>query len=137
LLGHKYLAGRLICWLAGKLALPGLAAGRRFAVGEPVCQAQRRACLLACLFTRHSFCRLVSLLAPSPCSLSPLAIQTRNLLEDPRCSVVVQMPGWTGLANARVTIFGEVYKLPTLDLQEQAQEVGGCVPSMWGGAGMV
>ncbi|KAL4435164.1 hypothetical protein ABPG77_001846 [Micractinium sp. CCAP 211/92] len=55
-------------------------------------------------------------------SLSPLAIQTRNLLEDPRCSVVVQMPGWTGLANARVTIFGEVYKLPE-SLQEQAQEI--------------
>jgi hypothetical protein len=55
-------------------------------------------------------------------SLSPLAIQTRNLLEDPRCSVVVQMPGWTGLANARVTIFGEVYKLPS-SLQDQAQEI--------------
>jgi hypothetical protein len=64
------------------------------------------------------------------CSLSPLAIQTRNLLEDPRCSVVVQMPGWTGLANARVTIFGEVHKLPGLELQEQAQEVGApvCLP---------
>ena len=61
---------------------------------------------------------------PACCSLSPLAIQTRNLLEDPRCSVVVQMPGWTGLANARVTIFGEVHKLPGLELQEQAQEVG-------------
>lgn len=61
---------------------------------------------------------------PAPRSLSPLAIQTRNLLEDPRCSVVVQMPGWTGLANARVTIFGEVYKLPE-SLQEQAQEVRG------------
>lgn len=32
------------------------------------------------------------------------------------------MPGWTGLANARVTIFGEVHKLPE-SLQEQAQEV--------------
>jgi hypothetical protein len=37
--------------------------------------------------------------------LSPLAIHTRNLLEDPRCSLVVQMPGWTGLANARVSSF--------------------------------
>ncbi|EFN55759.1 hypothetical protein CHLNCDRAFT_16890, partial [Chlorella variabilis] len=55
--------------------------------------------------------------------LSPLAIQTRNLLEDPRCSVVVQMPGWTGLANARVTIFGDVHKLPGPELQEQAQEI--------------
>ena len=26
--------------------------------------------------------------------LSPLAIHTRNLLEDPRCTLVVQMPGW-------------------------------------------
>lgn len=33
-------------------------------------------------------------------------------MEDPRCSVVVQLPGWTGLANARVTIFGDVYQLP-------------------------
>jgi hypothetical protein len=29
---------------------------------------------------------------------------------------VVQMPGWTGLANARVTIFGDVYQLPA-DMQ--------------------
>ena len=28
--------------------------------------------------------------------LSPLAIHTRNIMEDPRCSLVVQMPGWTG-----------------------------------------
>jgi hypothetical protein len=33
------------------------------------------------------------------------------------------MPGWTGLANARVTIFGDVHKLPGPELQEQAQEV--------------
>lgn len=43
-----------------------------------------------------------------------------------RCSLPIlfrlQMPGWTGLANARVTIFGEVYKLPS-SLQDQAQEV--------------
>ncbi|GAB4823563.1 hypothetical protein N2152v2_010609 [Parachlorella kessleri] len=55
-------------------------------------------------------------------SLSPLAIQTRNIMEDPRCSLVVQMPGWTGLANARVTIFGDVYKLSS-DLQDAAQEI--------------
>jgi putative heme iron utilization protein len=48
--------------------------------------------------------------------LSPLAIHARNLIEDPRCSLVVQMPGWTGLANARVTIFGDVYQLPA-DMQ--------------------
>lgn len=45
-------------------------------------------------------------------SLSPLAIHTRNLLADPRCTLVVQIPGWSGLANARVTIFGDVYPLP-------------------------
>jgi hypothetical protein len=48
--------------------------------------------------------------------LSPLAIHTRNLAEDPACSIVVQMAGWTGLANARATIFGDVYRLPA-DMQ--------------------
>ena len=32
--------------------------------------------------------------------LSPLAIHTRNIMEDPRCSLVVQMPGWTGALGA-------------------------------------
>ncbi|KAJ8760086.1 hypothetical protein K2173_010942 [Erythroxylum novogranatense] len=45
-------------------------------------------------------------------SFSPLAIHTRNLLTDPRCSLVVQIPGWSGLSNARVTIFGDVFPLP-------------------------
>ncbi|CAH9130120.1 unnamed protein product [Cuscuta epithymum] len=44
-------------------------------------------------------------------SFSPLAIHTRNLLADPRCSMVVQIPGWSGLSNARVTILGDVYPL--------------------------
>ncbi|KAH7280328.1 hypothetical protein KP509_37G061700 [Ceratopteris richardii] len=44
-------------------------------------------------------------------SLSPLAIHTRNILADPRCSLLVQNPGWTGLANARVTLFGDVHRL--------------------------
>ena len=52
-------------------------------------------------------------------ALSPLAIQTRNIMEDPRCSLVMQMPGWGGLANARVTMFGDVYKLPK-ELQSPA-----------------
>ena len=55
-------------------------------------------------------------------SLSPLAMHTRNILEDPRCTLVVQMPGWQGLSNARVTMFGEIYKLPN-DMQEAAREV--------------
>ncbi|CAH2053157.1 unnamed protein product [Thlaspi arvense] len=42
---------------------------------------------------------------------SPLAIHTRNLLAEPRCSLVVQIPGWSGLSNARVTLFGDVYPL--------------------------
>lgn len=57
--------------------------------------------------------------------LSPLAIHARNLIEDPRCSLVVQMPGWTGLANARVTIFGDVYQLPA-DMQVCVQQVYRC-----------
>lgn len=54
--------------------------------------------------------------------LSPLAIHTRNIMEDPRSSLVVQMPGWSGLANARVTIFGDVYQLP-VEMQDGAREV--------------
>lgn len=45
-------------------------------------------------------------------SFSPLAIHTRNLLAEPRCTLVVQIPGWSGLSNARVTIFGDVFPLP-------------------------
>ncbi|KAL3528498.1 hypothetical protein ACH5RR_007820 [Cinchona calisaya] len=54
-------------------------------------------------------------------SFSPLAIHTRNLLAEPRCTLVVQIPGWSGLSNARVTIFGDVYPLPE-DQQEWAHK---------------
>ncbi|KAK2432355.1 Pyridoxamine 5'-phosphate oxidase family protein [Trifolium repens] len=54
-------------------------------------------------------------------SFSPLAIHTRNLMADPRCTLVVQIPGWSGLSNARVTIFGDVYPLPE-DQQEWAHK---------------
>ncbi|KAL3632155.1 hypothetical protein CASFOL_025139 [Castilleja foliolosa] len=54
-------------------------------------------------------------------SFSPLAIHTRNLLADPKCTLVVQIPGWSGLSNARVTIFGDVYPLPE-DQQEWAHK---------------
>ncbi|XP_071686422.1 uncharacterized protein [Rutidosis leptorrhynchoides] len=54
-------------------------------------------------------------------SFSPLAIHTRNLLADPRCTLVVQIPGWSGLSNARVTIFGDVVPLPE-DEQEWAHK---------------
>ncbi|XP_072952660.1 uncharacterized protein [Typha angustifolia] len=54
-------------------------------------------------------------------SLSPLAIHTRNLLADPRCTLVVQIPGWSGLSNARVTIFGDIVPLPA-EQQEWARQ---------------
>lgn len=84
---------------------------------------------------------LLLLVSPDPIFLfSPLAIHTRNLLAEPRCSLVVQVifatvfklqkqkvlsfsflvcngdfgwqiPGWSGLSNARVTLFGDVYPL--------------------------
>ena len=54
--------------------------------------------------------------------LSPLAIHARNLVEDPRCSLIVQMPGWTGLADARVTIFGDLRQLPD-ELQPAARDL--------------
>ncbi|KMS97207.1 hypothetical protein BVRB_7g177590 [Beta vulgaris subsp. vulgaris] len=54
-------------------------------------------------------------------SFSPLAIHTRNLLADPRCTLVVQIPGWSGLSNARVTIFGDVFPLSE-DEQEWAHK---------------
>ncbi|KAG6428765.1 hypothetical protein SASPL_106802 [Salvia splendens] len=55
-------------------------------------------------------------------SFSPLAIHTRNLLGHPKCTLVVQTPGWSGLSNARVTIFGDVYPLPE-DQQEWAHKL--------------
>eukprot|EP00873_Tetraselmis_striata_P041045 jgi/Tetstr1/461309/TSEL_006436.t1 len=55
-------------------------------------------------------------------SLSPLAMHTRNLQVDSRCTLVVQMPGWQGLSNARVTIFGDVYKLPD-NMQDAARKI--------------
>ncbi|RCV05495.1 hypothetical protein SEVIR_1G087200v4 [Setaria viridis] len=54
-------------------------------------------------------------------SLSPLAIHTRNLLADPRCSLVVQITGSSGLSNTRVTIFGDVIPLPA-EQQEWAHQ---------------
>ncbi|XP_071741998.1 uncharacterized protein [Rutidosis leptorrhynchoides] len=54
-------------------------------------------------------------------SFTQLGIHTRNLLADPRCTLVVQIPGWSGLSNARVTIFGDVYPL-TEDEQEWAHK---------------
>lgn len=61
-------------------------------------------------------------------------MHTRNLLEDPRASLVVEMPGWTGLANARVTIFGEVVPLPP-DLQDAAGDLFAAKHGNGGGGG--
>lgn len=55
-------------------------------------------------------------------SLSPLEIHARNLLADPRCTLVVQIPGWSGLADARVTLFGDVYPLAP-EHQEWANKI--------------
>ncbi|XP_073004283.1 uncharacterized protein [Typha latifolia] len=54
-------------------------------------------------------------------SFSPLAIHTRNLLGDPRSTLVVQIPGWSGLSNARVTIFGDIVPIPA-DFQEWGRQ---------------
>lgn len=42
-------------------------------------------------------------------AMSSLAIHTRNVLSNPRCAMQVHAPGWTGLNNARVTLFGDVF----------------------------
>ena len=55
--------------------------------------------------------------------LSPLAIHTRNIAGDPKCSLTVKMNGWGGLANARVTLFGDVYKLPKGEYSAAANEI--------------
>ncbi|KAI3775183.1 hypothetical protein L1987_49752 [Smallanthus sonchifolius] len=55
-------------------------------------------------------------------SFSQLGIHTRNLLADPRCTLVVQVPGWSGLSNARATIFGDVFPLSEDEHQEWAHK---------------
>ena len=54
--------------------------------------------------------------------LTPLAMHTRNLAYNSRASLTVKMNGWGGLANARVTIFGDVHRLPD-EYQGAANEV--------------
>lgn len=55
--------------------------------------------------------------------LAPLAIHTRNIAADGKCSLTVKMSGWGGLANARVTIFGDVQRLPNGEYQTAANEI--------------
>tara|TARA_B110000977_G_scaffold112696_1_gene145966 strand:+ start:7463 stop:8509 length:1047 start_codon:yes stop_codon:yes gene_type:complete len=54
--------------------------------------------------------------------LTPLAMHTRNLAYNSRASLTVKMNGWGGLANARVTIFGDVHRLPP-EYQTSANEI--------------
>ena len=54
--------------------------------------------------------------------LTPLAMHTRNLAYNSRASLTVKMNGWGGLANARVTIFGDVHRLPA-EYQASANEI--------------
>ncbi|CAI5529565.1 unnamed protein product [Closterium sp. Naga37s-1] len=44
--------------------------------------------------------------------LSPLGMHACNLQSDPRCTMLLQIPGCSGLANANVTIVGDLYSLP-------------------------
>ena len=73
--------------------------------------------------------------------LASLAIHTRNITADGRCSLTVKMSGWGGLANARVTIFGDVERLPKGEYQTAANEIfkakyqGARKPSTWRIAG--
>jgi len=55
-------------------------------------------------------------------SLSSLAVHTRNIKTDPKCSIQVQAPGWSGLANARLTLFGDVFPIAE-ENEELAQEI--------------
>ncbi len=51
--------------------------------------------------------------------ISRMAVHTQNLRKDPRASLLVRQPGWTGdpLAGARVTLMGQVAELATTDLE--------------------
>jgi putative heme iron utilization protein len=51
--------------------------------------------------------------------ISALAVHTQNLRTDPRTSLLVTQPGWTGdpLAGARVTVMGQVGELPATELE--------------------
>jgi heme iron utilization protein len=51
--------------------------------------------------------------------ISSMAMHTQNLAADPRASLLVAQPGWTGdpLAGARATIVGEVHRVEAGDLE--------------------
>jgi putative heme iron utilization protein len=52
--------------------------------------------------------------------ISVMAMHTQNVKTDPRASLLVTQPGWTGdpLAGARVTLMGQVAALPDTDLEQ-------------------
>jgi len=54
--------------------------------------------------------------------LSSLSMTMRNLAANPRCALQVQAPGWSGLSNARVTLFGDVFPVDPRSLP-QVQEL--------------
>ncbi len=51
--------------------------------------------------------------------ISMMAMHTQNLMADPRTSLLVTQPGWSGdpLAGARATLMGNVTALPEADLK--------------------
>jgi putative heme iron utilization protein len=51
--------------------------------------------------------------------ISTMAMHTHNLLADPRASLLVAQPGWTGdpLASGRVTVMGRAAQLPAADIE--------------------
>ena len=53
-------------------------------------------------------------------AMSSLAIHTRNVLANPRCAIQVHAPGWTGLNNARVTLFGDVFPVDPNSVRDAA-----------------
>jgi hypothetical protein len=51
--------------------------------------------------------------------ISSMAMHTQNLLADPRASLLVTQPGWTEdpLAGGRVTLVGDVERVPAADVE--------------------
>jgi len=51
--------------------------------------------------------------------ISSMAMHTQNVRADPRTSLLVAQPGWSGdpLAGARVTVMGQVMTVPEADLE--------------------
>ena len=51
--------------------------------------------------------------------ISTMAMHTHNLLADPRASLLVTQPGWTGdpLAAGRVTVMGQASRLPAAEVE--------------------